>query len=285
MITLPLAAILAAAALVTSFISGIFGMAGGIILIGILLALMPLVPAMVLHGATQAVANLWRAWLWRREIVWRIAIYYAAGSGLAAVAFAAVQLTPSKPATLIAIGIISLLGLWLPGRLALDIERHWLAVASGAVCTALHLLAGISGPILDVMFVRSSLDRRQTVATKAAVQAIGHILKFVYFGQLLVSGQDSISPAALSIAIASAIIGTQLSRHALDLLSDTQFRRWSRALIVGIASACMIQGLFLLRHDPAPSTEVAVAELQDGARPHHVPVAGPLRQSLNIQSL
>ena len=59
--------LLAVSALVTSFISGILGMAGGMILMGILLAMMPLPQAMMLHGITQLSANGWRAWLWRHE--------------------------------------------------------------------------------------------------------------------------------------------------------------------------------------------------------------------------
>ena len=44
----------------TSFLSGIFGMAGGMILIGILLAIMPVPEAMMLHGVTQMASNGWR---------------------------------------------------------------------------------------------------------------------------------------------------------------------------------------------------------------------------------
>ncbi|RWX59915.1 sulfite exporter TauE/SafE family protein, partial [Mesorhizobium sp. M4B.F.Ca.ET.089.01.1.1] len=77
MITLLFAAELAAAVLATSFISGIFGMAGGMILIVVLMAIMPLTVAMVLHGLTQLTANSWRAWLWWSAIRWRIAAFYA----------------------------------------------------------------------------------------------------------------------------------------------------------------------------------------------------------------
>src|SRR5882757_880675 len=42
----------------TAFLSGLFGMAGGMILIGVLLALMPLPTAMVLHGITPFMARL-----------------------------------------------------------------------------------------------------------------------------------------------------------------------------------------------------------------------------------
>ena len=41
----------------TAFLSGLFGMAGGLVLIGVLLALMPLPTAMVLHAITQMASN------------------------------------------------------------------------------------------------------------------------------------------------------------------------------------------------------------------------------------
>ena len=245
MITLPFATILALAVLSTSFMSGIFGMAGGIVLLGILLLMMPLAAAMVLHGATQFTANGWRAFIWRGEIAWRIVAWYAVGALVAAIGFALVQLTPSKPAVLIAVGLVSLGGLWVPSRYAPDITKNAHGFAVGAICTALHLVAGISGPILDVSFVRSDLDRRQTVATKAAVQAIGHLLKVVYFGHVLAGGSD-VAPTAIALSVALAVVGTQLSRRVLDAISDTQFRRWSRAIIVGVASICLMQGFVLL---------------------------------------
>src|SRR5262245_6266026 len=193
MITLPLAAALTAAVLATSFLSGIFGMAGGIILLGIMLVMMPLAPAMVLHGVTQLASNAWRAWIWRTAIRWDIVCSYALGALVAAAAFTAVSFTPSKPVTLIAIGLISLAGLWLPGRFAPDITRRGHGFGCGVVCTALHLVAGISGPVLDVSFVRTRLGRRETVATKAAVMALGHLLKVVYFGQLLRATGDAVA--------------------------------------------------------------------------------------------
>ena len=58
MITLPFAAALTASVLSTAFISGVFGMAGGMILMNLLLAFVPLAPAMVLHGLTQIAANI-----------------------------------------------------------------------------------------------------------------------------------------------------------------------------------------------------------------------------------
>ena len=52
----------------TAFLSGLFGMAGGLILIGVLLTILPLPSAMVLHAITQMASNGWRALLWRAHI-------------------------------------------------------------------------------------------------------------------------------------------------------------------------------------------------------------------------
>jgi uncharacterized membrane protein YfcA len=63
--------------LVTAFISGIFGMAGGLILMGVLAAMLPVATAMVVHGAVQMVSNGYRAFLWRQYIDWRVFRRYA----------------------------------------------------------------------------------------------------------------------------------------------------------------------------------------------------------------
>ena len=63
----------------TAFLSGIFGMAGGLILIGVLLVVFPLPTAMVLHAITQMASNGWRALLWWRYIEWKSTAFYVAG--------------------------------------------------------------------------------------------------------------------------------------------------------------------------------------------------------------
>ena len=62
------AALVGATGPLTSFLSGIFGMAGGMILLGVLLILLDVAPAMVLFGVTQFASNGWRAALWRRFV-------------------------------------------------------------------------------------------------------------------------------------------------------------------------------------------------------------------------
>lgn len=239
-----LIAVLASSILATSFISGIFGMAGGMILMAILLATMPVAAAMVLHGVTQMASNGWRAWLWRGHIQWRIVICYAVGALAAALALCSVRFAPNKAMTLITLGLASFAGLMVPHRLAPNISRGGHGVASGGICTLLQLTTGVSGPIFDVFFVGSRLDRKETVATKAAIQVLGHSLKVIYFAPILAVG-DEVPALAVVLALLLAPAGTQLSRRVLDAISDAQFRSWTRSLIGMIAAVCVAHGAVL----------------------------------------
>ena len=60
------------AALITAAISGVFGMAGGLLLKGALALVLPVSATFVCHGILQLVANGWRAILHRQHIAWRI---------------------------------------------------------------------------------------------------------------------------------------------------------------------------------------------------------------------
>jgi hypothetical protein len=168
------------------------------------------------------------------------------GAAFATLIFVAAEIAPSKPLVLIMLGLVSLAGLAVPQRLAPDILRPGQAYVCGAICSVLQLLAGVSGPVLDVCFARTDLDRKGVVATKAAVQMFGHIVKVAYFGRLLVAGEEEIALTVVLLAIVLAVLGTQLSRRVLDAISDQQFRAWSRGLIAVVASVYLARGVVLL---------------------------------------
>ena len=85
----------------TAFLSGLFGMAGGLILIGVLLTILPLPSAMVLHAITQMASNGWRAFLWRAHIRWRPVCIYLIGCALALGAWSITRYVPDKPIALL----------------------------------------------------------------------------------------------------------------------------------------------------------------------------------------
>jgi uncharacterized membrane protein YfcA len=242
-------AALGAASLVTSFISGILGMAGGMILMGVLLAFLPLPAAMMLHGICQFSANGWRAGMLRREIDWRIFRGYAIGAILALALFAVLRIVVSKPVALIAMGLTPFVALVLPERLHLNVERPGQAFVCGFLCSAISLTAGISGPILDIFFVRSKMTRHKVVATKASTQSLSHVLKIIYFGGVLAVEGGTVEPWLAVTMVVLAVVGTSLSRQVLERITVASFRLWTRWTVMTLGSIYLASGVMsLARH-------------------------------------
>jgi len=239
-------AILAVSVLVTSFISGILGMAGGMILMGVLLAMLPLPQAMMLHGITQLASNAWRAVIWRRDVDFRILRGYALGAVSALAGFAVVHLVLSKPVALLMLGCTPFVTLALPEKLHLNVERPGHPFACGIICSALALTAGVSGPILDVFFVRSKMNRHRVVATKAGTQSLSHILKIIYFGAIVSVEGAHVHPVLGALMVALAFTGTSFSQPVLKRMNDASFRRWTRWTVMSIGVFYLVSGVALV---------------------------------------
>jgi uncharacterized membrane protein YfcA len=242
---IPFSLSIGAVVIVTSIISGIFGMAGGLILMLILGLILPVQAAMVLHGITQFFSNGWRAVIWRQWIDWRIIGLYTLGALPAVLIPLAFAYVPDKAVMLILLGIVPYLALAIPERLALDATKPSHAIACGFSVAGLQLIAGVAGPLLDTFFVRSKIDRRAVVATKAATQAMSHTLKVGYYG-VLVSQVPALGLDVYGAAIAAAVIGTTLAGPVLEKMSNESFRRWTKTIVLIVGAISVAQGLWLL---------------------------------------
>lgn len=237
-------AALTATMVATAFLSGIFGMAGGMILMGVLLALLSVPEAMALHGLTQMAADGWRGLLWHSYVDWRSAGHFLAGSALAFLLWSAWRYVPSKSLAFVLLGLSPFIVRAFPTSWRPDPGRwtHGLAYGGGAM--SLMLMAGVSGPLIDTFFLGGRLDRRQIVATKAVCQIASHGAKLVYFGGL-VEGASSVDPLLAGAAIFASVLGTSLARPILDRLTEAQYRWWASRIVVTIASIYLLRGIYL----------------------------------------
>ncbi|HEV8390497.1 MAG TPA: TSUP family transporter [Dongiaceae bacterium] len=239
----------ALAALGTSFLSGIFGMIGGLVLMGLLLLFLPVPVAMTLHAITQMTANGWRALVWREHVRWRVLPGYLLGSGMVFGLLALVQYSPPKAWVYLCLGLMPFAARLLPRAHAPDIRRKGAPVLVGALVMSLHVLAGVSGAVLDMFFLARDLDRRLVVATKAMTQSLGHAIKFAYFAFVAVApleagpGPEAPVPLWLYVLAAGlAICGTTLAKPVLHRFSNDAFQTWSRRLVLGIGAVYLVQG-------------------------------------------
>ena len=243
-------AVIAVTIAVTSFISGIFGMAGGIILLGVLLIFLDVAPAMMLFGTIQTAANGWRAALWLRYVDWSIVWRYLVGSTLMFLVLRSVAIIPSKAVIYLGLGLIPFAADFLPKRLTPDITRPGAPYICGAFIILLQLLAGAAGHILDVFFQKSRMDRKSIVATKAVTQVTGHLYRIIYFGSFAATFDDSIPLWAYGVAIGLAFAGTSTAALVLHRMTDDGFRMWSRRVTIGVSVTYLARGLWLVAAPP-----------------------------------
>lgn len=235
--------------LATSLLSGVLGMGGGMILMGIFTLMLPVAQAMVLHGLAQLSANGSRALIHFRGIGWGILPYYVAGALLSLGLVSWLGFRTEKWLIYLLLGVFPFLAMRLKHWVELSIDNRWHAAVCGLVVMALQLSAGVSGPVLDVFYLKTKMNRHQIVASKAITQKIGHAIKLGYYGW----GAGALFPASLPhwmpyAVVALAFLGSLLGARVLDGLSDAAFQKISRGTIRVLGIVYLIQGLSGLMH-------------------------------------
>lgn len=234
--------LLTLATLITSLISGILSMAGGMILMGVFSFFLSVPAAMVLHGIAQAFSNGSRIWLHRRHIRLRVLVPYTFGTMLVLAFFMAVTFVPDKGLIFILIGTFPFITLALPKHLHLDVERRPVALACGILVTTAQMLSGASGPLLDIFYVNSRLTRHQVLATKAVTQTLGHLVKLFYYA-LMINVVIELPASVFPAVIAAAIVGNWLGARVVERMHDDQFRRIGRYVIMLIGAIYIGKGI------------------------------------------
>lgn len=243
------------ASAVTATLSATFGMAGGLILMGVYTALLPVPEAMVLHGVTQLVANGGRAWLLRTHVRWRGIAGYAAGAAVAWGVVSAAHPTVDANVVFLGLGALPLLAAGIgaatsrgagtgPGLLDFADARG--AVLCGGLVAGTQLLFGVAGPLLDLFFVQTTLLRREVVSTKAVTQTLSHALKIGFFLPLLgdLPEASPLQPGlAAAVSVAGALAGTWVGGRLLERVSEAHFRRWTRRLVLAVGAVYLGKGL------------------------------------------
>src|SRR3954470_14140694 len=237
--------LIACAIISTSFISGLFGMAGGMILVGVLLVYFDVATGMVIFSIIQFVANGWRAILWSRFVLWRIFFVYVSGAVISFAIMRYVAIVPSKAAVYLGLGLLPFLIELLPAAARPNIEWRGVPFLTGLLTTVIQLLTGVGGLFLDIFFQKSVLDRKTTIATKAVTQTFSHVVRVVYFGSF-VGIVDAVPLWTYVPAIVLSIAGTTLAAQVLERMTDVGFRQWTRRVIFAVSAVYLARGLMLI---------------------------------------
>ena len=231
-------AALAAAALLTSILSAVVGMAGGIVLLTVMLLFLPPLVVIPLHGAVQLVSNGSRTFIQRAhlrgDLIWRYALL------LLPMGFVGLQIAQRLPeaAITVLIGGFVLVATWAPSALMLGAHpehtnprRRFFFL--GGVTGLLNITLGATGPLIAPFFLNLGLTRFQLIGTKAASQMLGHLAKLVVFGVAGFAYTEWLG--LLGILAACVVAGTWLGSQVLEYVNEQWFVRIYKTVLSLIA--------------------------------------------------
>ena len=236
-------AILAGAALATSMLSAVVGMAGGITLLAVMLLFLPPLVVIPLHGVIQLVSNGSRTFIQREHLRWDIIWRY--GLPLLPMGFLGLMLAEQVPPDVATgiIGVFVLFATWAPGLLLLGAqpqdanpERRFFVL--GGVVGVINMTVGATGPLIAPFFLNLGLTRFQLIGTKAACQAAGHIAKVIVFG--LAGFAFSKWLATLAILSLCIVAGTWFGSRILEKVDETWFVRLYKTVLTVVAIRLVI---------------------------------------------
>lgn len=209
-----------------AFITAAFGLGGGVLLLGVMAAFLPVTAVIPVHGVVQLGANGWRLLLLRRAVRWPVLAAFAAGGVLGAAAGSRVLVRLPAAWIELALGLFILWACWGPRPV---LRRGSLARIGlgGAVTSVLTLFVGATGPFVSAFLRALHLDRRAHVGTFSACMTLQHGLKLVVFG--LAGFAFGPWLPWLAATLACVFVGTWLGRGVLERLDERRFR-----LILGI---------------------------------------------------
>ena len=230
-------ALLCAVAFASAALSAVVGLAGGTVLLAVMLLFFEPAVAIPLHGVIQLVSNGARTVVQGRHVAWSVVGWYSLF--LLPLALAGARVALAMPAALgtTLIGVFVLVATLRPGWLRIRPagaggEARRFAVLGG-VAGFLGSLVGAVGPLVAPFFPHLGLSRRGVVGTAAACQGAGHLAKIAAFGWVGFSYREHLGLlAAMSMLV---IAGTTAGSRLLDRVDEVLFTRLYRTVLVLVA--------------------------------------------------
>ncbi len=238
--------ILTLAAFITSSISAVLGMGGGIILLGIMAIIIPEgYMVIALHGIIQLISNTTRTYIFKQHLKWDIINKYIIGAiiGLFISAFIIISLTNFSGVTSaneIKFDILKpLIGIFIIWYLFFkkkrkEVKNNKSFVGVGLISGIATVFVGASGPLIAPFFLNRNLTKNNLIATKAACQTITHFGKIPLFIFLFNFKYADNLYVIIPLAIA-VFIGTKIGKKILGFIPEEIFIKLFKTTLFLIA--------------------------------------------------
>lgn len=217
-------------ALATSFISGVIGMGGGVLLLSIMTFFLPFQLIVPIHGVVQLISNTSRSWYLRKNILWDFFVPFLFGTpfGLI-VSYFLLKNIKGPTWYYLLLGIFITYVIFKPKKFP-EIrlrKKGWFLLGIAAAIQGPIL--GVTGPLLAPFFSRSDIQKENIVATKAVQQIVTHFFKIPLF--LSLDFNFLLHSELMALMSLGAIIGTLLGVRFLAKINEAHFKMLFKSVL------------------------------------------------------
>ena len=238
------------ASFITSAISAVLGMGGGIILLGIMAIIIPEgYMVIALHGMIQLFSNSTRTYIFKKHIKARLIKQFFIGA-----------LIGVGISILIIIILISLFEIQSASKMKIDILKPFIGIfiiwylflkgpkkerntssfiPVGFIAGISSIFIGAVGPLIAPFFLNKDLNKKNIIANKAAAQMITHISKipiFIFFFNVNYFNEYKV----LLPLIGAVYLGTNFGKKILGFIPEKLFKKLFKVTLLLIALKLVI---------------------------------------------
>ncbi len=225
----------------TATLSGIAGIGGGTVLIGIFYA-MGLAPAIAvpLHAAVQLISNASRTVAYFKYVEWRAAGWFLVGAlpGPFLIAPLVARADPYVLDLLMAVMVGASL---LPEKKdSVKIPANVAILSAGILNGSLGMFIGATGLVIGRLFLRPEWRKETVIGTLALCQSLGHASKIAGFATL---GLSALARADILVPLAVAtVLGTASGRWLHNYVSEALFQKVFKSILAVLAIKLFYDG-------------------------------------------
>tara|TARA_Y100001970_G_scaffold293689_1_gene442387 strand:+ start:3334 stop:4083 length:750 start_codon:yes stop_codon:yes gene_type:complete len=233
-------------AFITSSISAVLGMGGGIILLGIMAIMIPNgYKVIALHGIIQLISNTTRTFVFRKylnkNLIKEFFIGALIGAGLSCmIIILLIKYFQVNSASEIKVDFLKpIIGFFIIWYLFIKssnkIEKKSESfIKVGGISGLASIFVGATGPLIAPFFLNENLTKEEIIGNKAACQMVSHITKipiFIYFFNMSYIKESAI----LLPLIIAVFVGTNVGKKILDLIPEIIFKKLFKITLFIIA--------------------------------------------------
>jgi uncharacterized protein len=215
----------------TAALSGVAGLGGGTILIGILYALgLPPTTAVPLFAAVQVVSNASRTVAYLKDVEWHAAGWFLLACVPATFLVAPLVANADVNVIRLVLAALILVSL-LPSRDgAASMSPRLSFLVAGLLNGAPGMFIGATGLFVGRLFLRPEWKKETVIGTLALTQTLGHLLRVVAYGAVGFTVMEQLD--LLLPLVVAVILGTTAGRWLNRRVSEDAFRKVFKLLLV-----------------------------------------------------